>query len=300
MAEALVTRGMNHPSWVFAGAKAQGHAVLEALSQCRHLPSLLVLAPDQAASEEREFRTFAHTHGVPISQSRKLIEHVDQLHGIDLLLLCRFGLIAEPVFSAPRLGAINIHSSLLPEYRGVHPVSWALINGERRTGVTLHRIDTGIDTGDVLKQRSLPIRATDDIWSLTERLNRLSARLAVELFQKIATTGSLPRARRQSGQACYAPRRTPEDGRIDWAKPARAIHDLVRALQPPLPLAFFEGPSGQTVFVHECRVLRRQLATPGAGVVIAVQDDGSSVVATGTTPVLIKADQILVPGQRLQ
>lgn len=233
--------------WAFAGCKPQAVDVLTALKDAGFLPEFCAMPPGLGPDDRTAIRTFCSSSNVPLHESEKLADFEDRLIRLDLLLVCRFSLLPPPVFNAPRLGAVNIHSSLLPRYRGVHPVSWAMINGDRETGISIHCIDTGMDEGDILVQRKVTIDDAYDLHDLTAALNRASAGAAVELFRAIEKTGDLPAACPQEGAACPAPRRAPEDGRIDWSKPARAVFNLMRALPPPLPPAFAFTPDGRTV-----------------------------------------------------
>lgn len=285
--------------WVFAGGKPQGIRVLRRAIERGRPPVLIVWPPDLPAADLTELTGLADSAGIPTASSGNLEDRVGDLSGVDLLVTCRFGLLKPRVFEAPRLGAVNVHSSLLPRYRGVHPVAWALIRGERVTGVTVHRIDAKIDTGPILAQIEVPIAAEDDIWGLTAKLDAVSADVVDEVLEAVVRTGSLPPARPQTGEASSAPRRRPEDGRIDWAVSARGVHDLCRALRPPLPPAFAFTADGGRVEILDSRRLPGNGSVLPAGTVVETMGGGWHAVACGDGVVVLRTDIPLVPGTRL-
>lgn len=262
--------------WAFAGCKPQGVQVLSALCEAGLRPEFCAAPPELSPEDDAALLELVRREGLELHRSLRLDGFQARLAALDLLMTCRFEILPSDVFEAPRLGGINIHSSLLPRYRGVHPVSWALVNGEAETGITIHRIAKGVDTGDILAQRAVAIADQDDLWSLTAKLNAASVQEAVRLLRQVAGTGVLPPAIEQSGPASYAPRRTPKQSRISWSASAREIANLVRALPPPLPLAFCTGPGGDVVTLR-CARLVFGVAQEGklrAGEVLSASDDG--------------------------
>lgn len=291
--------------WVFAGGKPQGIAILRQALSRRLPPHHVFCPPELPEADKAALAALAGPAGIPLQESGDLREAVSALAGTDLLVTCRFGLLDRSVFEAPRLGAVNVHSSLLPRYRGVHPVSWALVRGESVTGVTLHRIDAGVDTGPVVGQVEVPIGETDDIWSLTARLDAVSADLVGRVLETVRQTGLLPPSRPQSGPPSTAPRRRPEDGRIDWRLDDRRIHDLCRALRPPMPPSFAFTTEGDRVAILDSRRISRDLPAdrPGwggrPGEVLAAHADGWSEVRCGVGVLAVRPDRRLAPGMQL-
>lgn len=209
---------------------------------------------------------------------------VVQLQTLDLLIVCRYNLLEQAIFQAPKLACLNVHSSLLPNYRGVHPVSWALIRGEQETGVTIHHIDSGIDTGPIVLQGRQLIRDDHTIHSLTAELNALSADMVVALLQSNNIPDGIAQA---PGDYFYAKRRRPEDGLIDFNLPANAIFNLIRALQAPLPFAFYYD-ADDIVTVSACELVEysRQYA-PGthlANNLVQCQDALLRLTVAATQP----------------
>jgi len=285
--------------WVFAGGKPQGICVLRRAIERGRPPALIVWPPELPAADQAALNSLADGAGIPTASSANLEDRVGDLSGVDLLLTCRFGLLKPPVFEAPRLGAVNVHSSLLPRYRGVHPVAWALIRGERVTGVTVHRIDAKVDTGPILARIEVPIAAEDDIWSLTAKLDAASADAVDEVLEAVVRTGRLPPARPQTGDASSAPRRRPEDGRIDWSASARGVHDLCRALRPPLPPPFAFTADDDRVEVLDSRLSPGSRPAVPAGTVVETVDRGWYAIACGDGVVELRTDIPLASGTRL-
>ncbi len=146
--------------------------------------------------------------------------------------------LSREVLEIPAKGAINLHPSLLPKYRGRCPANWVLINGEEETGVTLHYMEERVDSGDMAGQREVKISPDDTIRSLYDKLAQASVELLRDTLPKIRT-GELERIPQREEEATYFGGRRPEDGRIDWGKPAQEIYNLIRAVTHPYPGAFF-------------------------------------------------------------
>lgn len=146
-------------------------------------------------------------------------------------------LVKKPIRSIPRHGAVNLHASLLPRYRGRSPLNWQLVHGETESGVTLHEMVARADAGDILAQRRVPVGPDDTALELYRKLLRAAEELLDEQLAGILD-GTAPRVPQDESRATTFGGRTPEDGRIDWTRPAREIHNLVRAVTRPWPGAF--------------------------------------------------------------
>lgn len=157
----------------------------------------------------------------------------------DLIFVTAYGqILSEEILQIPRLGCINLHTSLLPKYRGAAPIQWAIVNGETVTGVTAMQMDVGMDTGDILVQRQVAIDAEETAGSLTDKLAAEGADLAKEVLQRLIDGETLPRQKQEEAQATYAPIIQKEDGCIDWNKSARQIEQQIRG--------FLEWPGAYT------------------------------------------------------
>jgi methionyl-tRNA formyltransferase len=146
-------------------------------------------------------------------------------------------MLKSALLSAGTRGALNMHGSLLPKYRGRAPVNWAVINGERETGATLHYMVEKPDAGDIVDQQAIPILADDTAQEVFAKVT-VAAEIVLNRSLPRLADGTAPRVRQDLSLGSYFPGRKPEDGRIDWRQPAAAIHNLVRGVAPPYPGAF--------------------------------------------------------------
>jgi methionyl-tRNA formyltransferase len=167
----------------------------------------------------------------PKARDEQFISRLRQLQP-DLIAVAAYGqILPESLLSVPRFGCLNVHPSLLPRYRGAAPIQWAILNDDRETGVTIMKMDVGLDTGDILSQAKTPISDQDDAETLYDRLARLGADLLVETIPRYVSEEIRPVAQPSAG-AVYARKIGKEDGCIDWSKPARHIWNQVRGLLP--------------------------------------------------------------------
>lgn len=217
----------------------------------------VVTAPDKPAGRGMKLnisavKQYALEHGLNILQPEKLknpdfITALKELRA-DLQIVVAFRMLPEIVWNMPPLGTINVHASLLPKYRGAAPINWAIINGEKETGVTTFKLTHAIDTGNILLQHSVPINEDDTAGDIHDKLKEAGAALLLNTIEALAS-GSLEEKpqdllikNEEVLTSTHAPKIFTETCRIDWAKPALAIHNLVRGLSP-FPGAFteFEG-----------------------------------------------------------
>lgn len=170
----------------------------------------------------------------------------------DLIVVAAYGkILPVDILELPPLGCINVHSSLLPKYRGAAPINWAILNGEDETGVTIQRMAEGIDTGDILAQTKTAIDASENAAQLLTRLAKLGAELLVETVREIRI-GSVRATPQDESRASYAPMLSKELSPMDWSKTARQLHDQVRGLYPwPSAVAVLDG--------IRCKVIRTSL-----------------------------------------
>lgn len=216
-------------------------------------------------------------------------------------------LLGQAILDIPRLGAYNLHGSLLPRYRGRAPVNWALVNGETETGVTLHRMVARADAGDIIAQRAVGIAATDTALSLHGKLRAAAATLLAETLPGMLQGDIRGTPQDESRATCFG-RRTPADGEIHWQQPARAIHDLVRAVTRPYPGAFtFAGERKLLVWQSSVQPAPAARAAPGtilatAPLRVACGEGALEIVAGQTetglfvTGAQLAADLGLTPG----
>jgi methionyl-tRNA formyltransferase len=140
-------------------------------------------------------------------------------------------ILPKALIEIPPHGLVNVHTSLLPKYRGAAPIQWAIANDDAETGVTIMKIDQGLDTGDILTQQTTPIQVADNAPTLHDRLAQMGAVLLLPTIRDLVAGRLTPRKQPETG-ACYARKITKEDGRIDWSQPARTIWNRMRAFAP--------------------------------------------------------------------
>lgn len=233
---------------IFMGTPEFAVASLEAILQAGFNVIAVVTAPDRPGGRglkpmESAVKKCATAHGLPILQPEKLknpefIEQLRTLHA-DLQVVVAFRMLPETVWNMPPLGTINLHGSLLPQYRGAAPISRAIMDGVSETGVTTFRLKHEIDTGDILMHRSIPVGPEETAGELHDRMKDIGAGLLVDTLRAIAagTEQETPQAQIPAVELRRAPKIYSEDGRIDWHRPGRSIHDQIRALSP-VPGAF--------------------------------------------------------------
>ncbi len=200
----------------------------------------------------------------------------------DLVVVVAYGqILRTELLSMPRLGCINVHASLLPKYRGAAPIQWAVARGERETGVTIMYMNEGMDEGDMILKRTVPIGDDDTAGTLHDCLAEVGASALVEVVSMLAAGESLPREPQNEDAATYAPKLSRRDGRIDWSMTAAAIRNRVRGFNPwpacHCVLPGGEGIAGKTLKVLEA-VVESGEGAPGE--VLAVSGAGP-LVATG-------------------
>ena len=191
-------------------------------------------------------KEYAMTENIPVYQPEKLRsgQALAILQGLapELIVVAAYGkILPADILELPRLGCINVHSSLLPRYRGAAPINWAILNGERESGVTIMHMAQGLDTGDIILQRATPITPEDTAETLHDRLAELGAQLLLEAVDALGR-GTAPRIPQDDALSCYAPMLSRELSPIDWGKDAWHIHNQVRGLIPwPSATAQIDG-----------------------------------------------------------
>jgi len=193
----------------------------------------------------------------------------------EVALVVAYGrILPKEVLEGPRLGCVNVHASLLPKYRGAAPITWAIARGEARTGITLMQMDEGMDTGPMLEQFSVDIGALETAGELSVRLSDLGA-LAVRRGLPRFVRGEYVPVAQDGALATTAPILEKKDGVIDWSRPARAVHDLVRAMNP--------WPMAQTTLAGKRIVIHATRPSEGSGApgTVIFADKAHVVVACG-------------------
>ncbi len=257
---------------VFCGTPSFAVPTLEKLVEAGHSVPLVVTQPDRPRGRGMELsvspvKNAALRLGIAVVQPAAIknnAEFRDQLAAIapDAIIVVAYGrIIPQWMIDLPRLGNLNLHASLLPKYRGAAPIQWAIANGESVTGVTTMRIDAGLDTGDILMQREIPIGTEDTSETLGPRLAAIGADLMVETLRGL-DNGQIRPIPQDHSQATLAPILKKEDGRMDFARSAKDLFNRLRGFQPwPGAFTTFKG---KTLQVHRAQPAQRTVkTTPG-------------------------------------
>ena len=196
-------------------------------------------------------------------------------------------LLSDAILNSAKIGAFNLHGSLLPKYRGRAPVNWVIVNGEREAGLTLHHMVVRADAGDIVAQRACAIDDADTGLTLYRKLVPLGAEIACE-YHPLIVTGRAPRTKQDLARGSYFGRRRPEDGRIDWRWPARRIFNLVRGVTHPYPGAFCFA-AGNKLFVWEARIAREDGVRGAPGEILGGKDGGLEIAAGQGSLIVMRA-----------
>jgi len=229
------------PRIVFMGTPAFAVASLKALLEAKMNVVGVVTAPDKPAGrgmqlQQSAVKQFAMEHGLPIAQPEKLKapEFIAQIQAWapDIQIVVAFRMLPESIWSFPPMGTLNVHGSLLPQYRGAAPINWAIINGEKETGVTTFRLQHAIDTGDILLQERIPITENMTAGELHDIMMEVGAQTLVKTLKGLIdqTIQAIPQKVDSSIQ--HAPKIFTKDCSIDWEQPAEKVHNLIRGLAP--------------------------------------------------------------------
>ena len=226
----------------------------------------LVVTVRDDPHENRWYASVADTaqdYGLPVvmpddANGPEFADRIAQLDPDFILSFYYRAMLGAPILRTARRGALNMHGSLLPKYRGRAPVNWAILNGEQQTGATLHYMVERADAGDIVDQLAVPILRDDDA---REVFGKVTAAAEIVLARSLPglVAGRAPRRPQPIEPGQYFGRRRPEDGRIDWSRPAVRIHDLVRAVAPPFPGAFTEI-DGRRWWIHRTRLESKTIA----------------------------------------
>ncbi len=240
-----------------------------------------------SALQPSPVKQYAVAHRLPVLQPEKLKDEafLEALRAwkADVQVVVAFRMLPEAVWAMPRLGTFNLHASLLPQYRGAAPINWAVINGEKETGVTTFFLDHQIDTGKVIRQERVPVADDDDAGAVHDRLMLLGGKLVVETVDLIleGKAEAVPQSSfAVEGPLHAAPKIFKETCRIDWSRPAKEIYDFIRGLSP-YPAAWTEmlSPEGTATAVKIYKAGKRLSPHPFAPGTLLLQGKDTLCVA---------------------
>jgi methionyl-tRNA formyltransferase len=281
---------------LFYGTPAFAVPTLRALLG-RHRVVAVVTQPDRPAGRGQRIQVppvkqLAAQHDLPVFQPARLREPgwAEQLGAVtpDVAVVVAFGqILPRAILDVPPRGSINVHASLLPRYRGAAPIAWAIVRGERETGITTFLMDEGMDTGPILLQQVLPIGPDETAGELAFRLAELGAEVCLDTLARLDVLTPRPQA---PGAATHAPRLRKADGVLDWTRPAAELAARVRGLNP-WPGAFTGTPVGRLL-------VWRARAVPGVGDPgrVTAADDGLYI---GTGAGLIQPIEVQPENRRV-
>ena len=255
---------------VFMGTPRFAVPTLEALAHRGHQIALVVTQPDRPAGRGQKLtasaiKTKAIELGLPVYQPEKVRapEALERLRQIapEIIVVAGYGqIIPQTIIDLPRFGIVNVHSSLLPRYRGAAPINWVIANGETTTGVTTMCIEKRLDAGDMLLRLETAIGPGETAPELAERLAPMGAELLIGTLDGLAA-GTITPEKQNEAEATYAPILKREDGLIDWQRPAQEIFNRIRGFDP-WPGAY-TGFRGKRLHVRRARPLTGMSLTPG-------------------------------------
>ncbi len=282
---------------IFMGTPDFAVETLRSLKEAGHEVVLAVTQPDRPKGRGKAVafspvKEEALALGIPVYQPTKIrqpecVEYLRQYEA-DCIVVVAFGqILPQEILDMPRLGCVNVHASLLPKYRGAAPIQWAVINGERETGVTTMRMDAGLDTGDMLMKAVVPLDRKETGGSLFAKLSHVGAKLLVETLEGLEKGTVLPKP--QEGESTYAKMIRKEMGRIDWTQGAEAIERLIRGLNP-WPSAY-TSLSGKTLKIWDAEVVTEHAPETVPGTVVSVSP-GELRVQTGEGQLSLREVQL--------
>ncbi len=236
---------------VFMGTPDFAVSVLKALINSPHEVTAVVTQEDKPKGRGKELsetpvKKCAKEAGIPVFQPARIktAEAVETLRGFeaDIFVVAAFGqILSKEILEMPRFGCVNVHASLLPKYRGAAPIQWAIIDGEKETGVTIMQMEEGLDTGDMLLKAAVPIERTETGGSLHDKLAEAGAALCLEALKQIEKGTAVP-ARQNDADSCYAKMLTKSFGLLQFQKSAAELERLIRGLDPwPGTYTYYHG-----------------------------------------------------------
>jgi methionyl-tRNA formyltransferase len=255
---------------VFMGTPAFAVASLDALANSSHKVIAVVTTPDKPAGRGQKIQVsdvkqYALDNGIPVLQPEKLKDEtfLMQLEKLDadIFVVVAFRMLPEMVWNIPHLGTINLHGSLLPQYRGAAPINWAIMNGETETGVTTFFIEKDIDTGSIIDRETIPIGSSETAGDLHDKMMNIGGKVIVRTIDALErrTIKPFPQSKLISNHAelISAPKIFKETCRIDWSKNGKNIFDHIRGLSPyPAAWTILKGEQDVTVKVFEAEFVK--------------------------------------------
>lgn len=286
---------------VFMGTPDFAVPALEALVKGGHQVIAAVTQPDKPKGRGKGMamppvKEKAMEFAIPVYQLAKVREEgfFRQMRELspEVIVVAAFGqILPKAILDLPQYGCINIHASLLPKYRGAAPIQWAIINGEKETGVTTMMMDAGLDTGDMLEKTVVPIEEEETAQSLSDKLSAAGGSLILSTLKKVEE-GTLTRTPQRDEESCYAKILQKTLGRIDWNREAKLIERLIRGLNP-WPSAY-TTLNGKSLKLWKAKALLEEYPGEAGQVVKAVGNELLIKTGKGT----LKAEALQLEGKK--
>lgn len=294
---------------VFMGTPDFAVESLRSLVEHNYEIAGVITAPDKPSGRGQKLQSspvkeYALMKGIQVLQPTNLkdpvfIEQLRSLHA-DLQVVVAFRMLPEIVWAMPPMGTFNLHGSLLPQYRGAAPINWAIINGEKQTGVTTFFLQHEIDTGHIIAKKTLAIEPDDNAGSVHDKLMQLGAALVLETVQQIetGTIHTIPQSSLTRGETLHAaPKIYKETCKIEWNKDTNTIHNLIRGLSP-YPAAWTEFRD-KTGLVFPVKIFRSEKTesseSPNPG---KIKTDGKTYFEVGCSDGYLKILELQVAGKK--
>ena len=294
---------------VFMGTPEFAEHILRRLVEEHYNIIGVVTMPDKpmgrhgSVLQSSPVKKYAVEQGIPVLQPEKLKDplFIEQLRSLkaDLQIVVAFRMLPEIVWSMPRLGTFNLHASLLPQYRGAAPINWAIINGDKETGVTTFFLKHEIDTGDVIRQERIPILPTDNVGTLHDKLMELGADVTVKTLDDIiaGNVKPIPQSDIPADALRPAPKIFKETCRIDWNQPTARVYDFIRGLSPyPAAWTVLHSADGTAqdfkIFAAE-PVTDAPVQTPGT-----ITCDGRKTLCVATSDGALRLLEVQIAGKK--
>ncbi|MEO9953843.1 methionyl-tRNA formyltransferase [Nonlabens sp.] len=288
---------------VFFGTPEFATGVLDTLNKSHHNIVAVVTAPDKPAGRGRKInqsdvKKYAVENDLPVLQPTNLKseDFLKELasYKADLQVIVAFRMLPQAVWKMPELGTFNLHASLLPQYRGAAPINWAIINKEKKTGVTTFFIDEKIDTGAIIANQETDIEPREDVGSLYNRLMAMGASLSLKTVNDIAAGKITTTIQKDSQDLKDAPKLNNRNTLIDFKQSADTVDALIRGLYPyPVAKATLINKEAMVVKIHKSTVVEKDhKMTPGSFVI----EEGKMIIACGKN--MIEIDEIQIPNKK--
>ena len=280
---------------IFMGTPEFAVPSLQALIDSEHNVVCVVCQPDRPSGRGRKLspppvKILAQEHSIPVLQPEKVRteEFFEKLSSFkpDVICVTAYGRIIPPnILELPKYGCVNVHASILPKYRGAAPINWAIINGEKTTGITTMLMDEGMDTGDILLMEEIEIGEDDTSIELSEKLSNIGAALLIETIKKCQNDEITP-IKQNDDDATLAPIIKKDVGKIDWNRSAEDIRNLIRGTQPwPGAFTSYEGKN--------LKIFKTSVEdSPGKPGEIITSDKDRLIIGTGSKSLSIEELQI--------